>query len=137
MNIKPSLRRNLKNPGSLRCTCVLALSCCMKISLPSSSSFGHFSLIAGTTLLVKKNLITSFPMEVIALVSSVPAGRFTLLHFAGSLVVNGKMPSFPSNFTLPWASNRGRATAAKNMTLSIKFLLLQVRYGSCETAFSL
>jgi len=53
----------------------------------------------------------------------VPASLFLLFLFAASLYVNGQIPSFPSKITVPLASKRGRATAAKNITYTMKPLL--------------
>lgn len=92
--------------------------------------FGHFSEIAGRTLLIKYNLDISLPTEVIALVSRVHADLLMLFLFAGSWVTNGKIPILPENVSFPSDSNLGRATAAKNMTFVKKFLLLQVCNGS-------
>ena len=45
-----------------------------------------------------------------------PASAFLLFLFAASWYVKGQIPSFPSKIIVPFASKRGRATAAKNIT---------------------
>lgn len=108
---KPNLDMAKWNSPSLGSICVRALSCWIIIGLPSK---GHFSIL-GATLLIKYDLIMSFPIKVIGLVSRVPAALCELLLLAGSWVTNRKIPIFPEYDTLTDASNLGHVTADKNM----------------------
>src|SRR5689334_1683253 len=94
---------------------------------------GHFNRICGMTSAIRHFLITSLLTVSIGLVTIVPTGRFLLVLFAGSLKTNGNIPSFPVNHLFLDRSHRGRATAAMNMTLVMKRLLLHVRCGGVSS----
>lgn len=108
--------------------CYFALSYYTDIG--SLEEAGYIFIIVGTTFSIKKLLYTSLIIEGIRLVSNVPVSRFLLFLFAASLNTSAKFLIFPSKVSFPNASNLGRATTVKNVTLGIIFLLLQVLTGS-------
>ncbi|KAL6557051.1 hypothetical protein OROHE_006927 [Orobanche hederae] len=93
---------------------------CMALKNPKSRtlvSVGHNALIA----------------ESIDFVSNVPTGLFLLFLFAGTLLMKGNMPIFPSNISCPSLAYIGLATAQRNVTFVMNLLLLHDLYGSASS----
>ena len=127
--LRSSFSATLQNSASVGVVCGRAASCCILIT-GFVSVLGHFSLITGRSFSIWKFLYCTFVTDVITFVTAVPAGLLRLLFLAFSIVVNNQMPSLPSNLRFRHVSQRGRVTAAKNMTFVPNLLLFVFLWGS-------
>ena len=80
--------------------------------------------------LIKKPLCRIHPVDAgNAFFFIVPAGRFLLLLFTGSLKMKGQMPILPSKLILAWLSRIVQATEHMNINFVVWHLLLHARCG--------
>lgn len=106
--------------GSSATVCAGALFCWTKIS-PGAP--GHLALMAGKTSSNTFSMYASL-FTVTKVVIMVPAALFLLFRRASTSVVKGKVAMLPSKFWWSTVFLRGRATAAKNVTLhDVRFAL--------------
>ncbi|XP_042022197.1 uncharacterized protein LOC121769432 [Salvia splendens] len=92
--------------------------------LPISSAYRVFHLFQAILLLLLLSLFNN---------GRVPLGLFLDFLFAGSIVVKGKMPIFPSKMTSPFSAKCGLHTTHINITFVMNRFDLPDLYGSASS----